>query len=108
MIELFFSAVSYFLSGLRIHQAEKQGKQSKEKVTFHPVELCVVISNLIFKICTISHEFMTISVPSRNHRISHTYIRSGYKRRKAASSVTTTRSHPNPNDQLKKAKLREL
>jgi hypothetical protein len=33
MIELFFSAVSYFLSGLRIHQAEKHGKQGKEEAT---------------------------------------------------------------------------
>jgi hypothetical protein len=35
MIELFFSAVSYFLSGLRIHQAEKLRKQSKEEA-IHP------------------------------------------------------------------------
>jgi hypothetical protein len=31
MIELVTSVVSYLLSGLRIHQAEKQGKQNKEK-----------------------------------------------------------------------------
>jgi hypothetical protein len=35
MIELFSSVVSYFLSGLRIHQAEKYGKQSKEETTHH-------------------------------------------------------------------------
>ena len=36
MIELFSSVVSYLLSGLRIHQAEKYyAKQSKEEAT-HP------------------------------------------------------------------------
>ena len=35
MIELFSSVVSYFLSGLRIHQAEKYEKQCKEEAT-HP------------------------------------------------------------------------
>jgi hypothetical protein len=35
MIELFSSVVSYFLSGLRIHQAEKYEKQCKEEATHH-------------------------------------------------------------------------
>ena len=35
MIELFSSVVAYLLSGLRIHQAEKYAKQSKEEAT-HP------------------------------------------------------------------------
>jgi hypothetical protein len=35
MIELFSSVVSYLLSGLRVHQAEKYAKQSKEEAT-HP------------------------------------------------------------------------
>jgi hypothetical protein len=35
MIELFSSVVSYLLSGLRIHQAEKYANHSKEEAT-HP------------------------------------------------------------------------
>jgi hypothetical protein len=35
MIELFSSVVSYLLSGLRIHQAEKYEKQCKEEATHH-------------------------------------------------------------------------
>jgi hypothetical protein len=35
MIELFSSVVSYLLSGLRIHQAEKYANRSKEEATHH-------------------------------------------------------------------------
>jgi hypothetical protein len=41
MIELFISVVSYFLSGLRIHQTEKHGKQSKEEA-IHPSDKTVI------------------------------------------------------------------
>jgi hypothetical protein len=35
MIELFSSVVSYFLSGLGIHQAEKYAKRNKEEAIHH-------------------------------------------------------------------------